>query len=93
MKKMIFSGVLQILVECWSLLYSIWSVTEWGYYRNFEGFPPILILAVLGNIVKHKVTQFYTAPTTIRVPKESLDYVQKIPVGQPKVMVLWVNHK
>jgi acyl-coenzyme A synthetase/AMP-(fatty) acid ligase len=43
-----------------------------GYYRNFEGFPPILILAVLGIIVKHKVTQFYTAPNSLRLAKESL---------------------
>jgi acetyl-CoA synthetase len=33
-------------------------------------------------IVKHKVTQFYTAPTAIRaLAKESLDYVQK-PIRQ-----------
>jgi acetyl-CoA synthetase len=39
-------------------------------------------------IVKHKVTQFYTAPTAIRaLAKESLDYVQKYQIT-PKVIGL-----
>jgi acetyl-CoA synthetase len=37
-------------------------------------------------IVKHKVTQFYTAPTAIRA-KESLDYVQKYQLDTLKVIL------
>ena len=38
-------------------------------------------------IVKHKVTQFYTAPTAIRaLAKESLDYVQKYQLDTLKVI-------
>jgi acetyl-CoA synthetase len=65
------------------------AVTEWGY-RNFEGFPPILILAVLGIIVKHKVTQFYTAPNSGALLKK-VYYVQKI--WTAKVVVLWINEE
>ncbi|PRZ23351.1 acetate--CoA ligase [Flavobacterium granuli] len=39
------------------------------------------------TIEKHKITQFYTAPTAIRaLAKESLDYVQKYPLKSLKVI-------
>ncbi|OWP85601.1 acetate--CoA ligase, partial [Flavobacterium covae] len=38
-------------------------------------------------IEKHKITQFYTAPTAIRsLAKENLDYVQKFPLKSLKVI-------
>jgi acetyl-CoA synthetase len=38
-------------------------------------------------IEKHKITQFYTAPTAIRsLAKESLDYIQKYPLKSLKVI-------
>ncbi|GEM57385.1 acetate--CoA ligase [Flavobacterium columnare] len=40
-------------------------------------------------IEKHKITQFYTAPTAIRsLAKENLDYVQKFPLKSLKVIGL-----
>jgi hypothetical protein len=45
--------------------------------NDFEGFLRILILVVLGNYRKHKVTQFI--PTAIRaLAKENVKYVQNI---------------
>jgi len=39
------------------------------------------------TIEKHKITQFYTAPTAIRsLAKESLDYVQRFPLKSLKVI-------
>lgn len=48
----------------------------------------IQILAVFGIFIeKHKITQFYTAPTAIRsLAKESLDYIQKYPLKSLKVI-------
>jgi acyl-coenzyme A synthetase/AMP-(fatty) acid ligase len=71
------------LVDNWSFLYSLWSVTEWSYHRNFEGVPPYPDFSRFGKS-SHKVTQFYT--TAIRaLAKESLD-CQKIPVDTLKVI-------
>jgi acetyl-CoA synthetase len=43
-----------------------------------KGYLRILILVVFEIIEKHKVTQFYTAPTAIRaLAKENVKYVQK----------------
>jgi acetyl-CoA synthetase len=39
--------------------------------------PRILILVVFEIIEKHKVTQFYTAPTARALAKENVKYVQK----------------
>ncbi len=45
----------------------------------FEGVPSYPDFSRFWEVIeKHKVTQFYTAPTAIRaLAKESLDYVQK----------------
>ena len=54
----------------------------------FEGVPSYPDYSRFWEIIeKHKVTQFYTAPTAIRaLAKESLDYVQKFPLATLKVI-------
>nr|WP_314896704.1 acetate--CoA ligase [uncultured Flavobacterium sp.] len=54
----------------------------------FEGVPSYPDFSRFWEIIeKHKVTQFYTAPTAIRsLAKESLDYVQKYPLKSLKVI-------
>ena len=54
----------------------------------FEGVPSYPDFSRYWEIIeKHKVTQFYTAPTAIRsLAKESLDYVQKFPLKSLKVI-------
>ena len=54
----------------------------------FEGVPSYPDFSRLGETVeKHKVTQFYTAPTAIRaLAKENLDYVQKYAMKSLKVI-------
>ncbi|MBG6109381.1 acetyl-CoA synthetase [Flavobacterium sp. CG_9.10] len=54
----------------------------------FEGVPSYPDFSRFWEIIeKHKVTQFYTAPTAIRaLAKESLDYVQKFPLKSLKVI-------
>ncbi|MFM2369540.1 MAG: hypothetical protein RL619_1850 [Bacteroidota bacterium] len=54
----------------------------------FEGIPSYPDFSRFWEIIeKHKVTQFYTAPTAIRaLAKESLDYVQKYPLKSLKVI-------
>jgi hypothetical protein len=66
MKKTISFGVRLILLDYRSFLYSVWPLIERSNNSDFEGYLRILILVVLGNYRKHKVTQFYTAPTAIR---------------------------
>jgi acetyl-CoA synthetase len=51
-----------------------------------KGYLRILILVVLGNYRKHKVTQFYTAPTAIRSSKRKCKYVQKTSFKTLKVI-------
>jgi acetyl-CoA synthetase len=54
----------------------------------FEGVPTYPNFSRFWEVIeKHKVTQFYTAPTAIRsLAKESLDYVQKYPLSSLKVI-------
>ena len=54
----------------------------------FEGIPSYPDFSRFWEVIeKHRVTQFYTAPTAIRaLAKESLDYVQKFPFKSLKVI-------
>ena len=54
----------------------------------FEGVPSYPDFSRFREVIeKHKVTQFYTAPTAIRaLAKESLDYVQRFPLKSLKVI-------
>jgi acetyl-CoA synthetase len=54
----------------------------------FEGIPTYPDFSRFWEIIeKHKVTQFYTAPTAIRsLAKENLEYVQKYPLKSLKVI-------
>jgi acetyl-CoA synthetase len=54
----------------------------------FEGIPSYPDFSRFWEVIeKHKVTQFYTAPTAIRaLAKESLEYVQKFPFKTLKVI-------
>ncbi|RTY93652.1 acetate--CoA ligase [Flavobacterium sp. GT3R68] len=54
----------------------------------FEGVPSYPDFSRFWEIIeKHKITQFYTAPTAIRaLAKESVDYVQKYPLKSLKVI-------
>jgi acetyl-CoA synthetase len=54
----------------------------------FEGIPSYPDFSRFWEVIeKHKVTQFYTAPTAIRaLAKESLDFVQKYPLKSLKVI-------
>lgn len=54
----------------------------------FEGIPSYPNFSRFWEVIeKHKVTQFYTAPTAIRsLAKESIDYVQSFPMKSLKVI-------
>ncbi|MEO0059228.1 MAG: hypothetical protein RLZZ312_875 [Bacteroidota bacterium] len=54
----------------------------------FEGVPSYPDFSRFWEVIeKHKVTQFYTAPTAIRaLAKESIDFVQKYPLKSLKVI-------
>lgn len=54
----------------------------------FEGVPSYPDFSRFWEVIeKHKVTQFYTAPTAIRsLAKESLDYIQPFPLSSLKVI-------
>jgi acetyl-CoA synthetase len=54
----------------------------------FEGIPSYPDFSRFWEVIeKHKITQFYTAPTAIRsLAKESLDFVQKYPLKSLKVI-------
>ena len=54
----------------------------------FEGIPSYPDFSRFWNVIeKHKVTQFYTAPTAIRaLAKESVDYVKDFPLSSLKVI-------
>jgi acetyl-CoA synthetase len=54
----------------------------------FEGVPSYPNFSRFWEVIeKHKITQFYTAPTAIRaLAKESLDYVQKYPLKSLRVI-------
>ena len=54
----------------------------------FEGVPSYPDFSRFWEVIeKHKITQFYTAPTAIRsLAKESLDYVQQFPLQSLKVI-------
>jgi acetyl-CoA synthetase len=54
----------------------------------FEGIPSYPNHSRFWEVIeKHKITQFYTAPTAIRsLAKESLDYVQKYPLKSLRVI-------
>jgi acetyl-CoA synthetase len=54
----------------------------------FEGIPTYPDFSRFWEVIeKHKITQFYTAPTAIRsLAKESIDYVQKFPLKSLKVI-------
>lgn len=54
----------------------------------FEGIPSYPDFSRFWEVIeKHKVNQFYTAPTAIRsLAKESIDYVQKFPLKSLKVI-------
>ncbi|MCF6129413.1 acetate--CoA ligase [Flavobacterium sp. AS60] len=54
----------------------------------FEGVPSYPDFSRFWEVIeRHKVTQFYTAPTAIRsLAKESLDYVQRFPMKSLKVI-------
>jgi acetyl-CoA synthetase len=67
----------RLILDYRSFLYSVWPLIERSNNSDFLGYLRILILVVFG-IEKHKVTQFYTAPTAIRaLAKENVKYVQK----------------
>jgi hypothetical protein len=68
--RLILVGLQVILIFCMALIERrATTVILRGYLR-------ILILVVFGNYRKHKVTQFYTAPTAIRSFKRKCEYVQ-----------------
>lgn len=54
----------------------------------FEGIPSYPNFSRFWDVIeKHKITQFYTAPTAIRsLAKESIDYIQKYPLESLKVI-------
>jgi acetyl-CoA synthetase len=54
----------------------------------FEGVPSYPDFSRFWEVIeKHKITQFYTAPTAIRaLAKESLDFVQRFPLKSLKVI-------
>ncbi len=54
----------------------------------FEGVPSYPDFSRFWEVIeKHKITQFYTAPTAIRaLAKENLDYVQRFPLTSLKVI-------
>ncbi|GEP51849.1 acetyl-coenzyme A synthetase [Flavobacterium noncentrifugens] len=54
----------------------------------FEGIPSYPDFSRFWEVIeKHKVNQFYTAPTAIRsLAKESIDYVQRFPLSSLKVI-------
>lgn len=54
----------------------------------FEGIPSYPDFSRFWEVIeKHKITQFYTAPTAIRsLAKESLDFVQRFPLTSLKVI-------
>jgi acetyl-CoA synthetase len=54
----------------------------------FEGVPSYPDFSRFWEVIeKHKVTQFYTAPTAIRsLAKESIEYVQRFPLSSLKVI-------
>lgn len=54
----------------------------------FEGVPSYPDFSRFWEVIeKHKITQFYTAPTAIRaLAKENLDYVQRFPLSSLKVI-------
>ncbi len=54
----------------------------------FEGIPSYPDFSRFWDVIeKHKITQFYTAPTAIRsLAKESIDFVQKYPLKSLKVI-------
>jgi acetyl-CoA synthetase len=54
----------------------------------FEGIPSYPDFSRFWEVIeKHKITQFYTAPTAIRsLAKESLDFVQRFPLKSLKVI-------
>jgi len=54
----------------------------------FEGVPSYPTYSRFWEVIeKHKITQFYTAPTAIRaLAKENLDYVQKYPLKSLRVI-------
>ena len=54
----------------------------------FEGVPSYPDFSRFWEVIeKHRITQFYTAPTAIRaLAKESLDYVQRFPLSSLKVI-------
>lgn len=70
------------------------SYTVYGPLLNgattlmFEGIPSYPDFSRFWDVIeKHKVTQFYTAPTAIRsLAKESIDFVQKYPLKSLKVI-------
>ena len=54
----------------------------------FEGVPSYPNFSRFWDVIeKHKITQFYTAPTAIRaLAKESIDYIQKYPLKSLRVI-------
>jgi acetyl-CoA synthetase len=55
-----------ILVGLRTFLYSLRTVIEWSYDGNFRRRSVLSRFSFWQTIEKHKVTQFYTAPTAIR---------------------------
>jgi acetyl-CoA synthetase len=54
-------------LDNWTFVHSLRSFIERSYNGNFEGVPSYPDYSRFWEvIVKHKVTQFYTAPTAIR---------------------------
>jgi acetyl-CoA synthetase len=53
------------------------ALIERSNNSDFEGVPSYPDFSRFGKLSKHKVTQFYTAPTAIRaLAKENVKYVQ-----------------
>jgi acetyl-CoA synthetase len=79
MKKMIFFGVPLILVGLLDICILYGPLLNGATIVIFLVSLRILIIVVLEVIEKHKVTQFYTAPTAIRaLAKENIEFVQNI---------------
>jgi acetyl-CoA synthetase len=66
-------------LDYWTFVYSLWTFIERCYRQLFFEGPSYPDYNVLEVIEKHKVTQFYTAPTAIRaLAKENIEFVQNI---------------
>jgi acetyl-CoA synthetase len=87
-KKMIFTGVLQILAGLQDSYILYGPLLNGATTVIFEGVPTYPEPDRFWEVIeKHKVTQFYTAPTAIRsLAKESSEWVDKHDLSSLKVI-------